>query len=60
MAHLLCRQGRLEVQPAQISFLPSSVVTDTLSPLREVTSVPVKGPSRCDTAYTLQSQNASL
>lgn len=60
MAHLLCRQGRLEVQPAQSSFLPSSVVTDTLSPLQEVMSVPVKGPSRCDTAYELPSQNPSL
>lgn len=60
MAHLLCRQGRLEVQLVQISYLPSSVVTDTLSPLWEVKSVPAKGPSRCDTGYELQSQNPNL
>lgn len=54
MAHLLCGQRRLEVQPAQILFLLSSVATDTLCPPWEVMSVPAKGPSRCDRAHELQ------
>jgi hypothetical protein len=41
MAHLLCRQRRPEEQPAQIRSL-SSMVTDTSSPLWEVTSVPAE------------------